>query len=50
MEIRVGVFGFSVDLVSSVDPILMTSMSRNWIALSVSTSMVTLMAGLRLLM
>lgn len=50
MEITAGVLGFSVDLVSSVDPFLMTNMSRNGIPLSVSTSMVNLLVGLRLLM
>lgn len=50
MEITAGVLGFYADLVSSVDPFLMTDMSRNGIALSVSTSMVNLMVGLMLLM
>jgi hypothetical protein len=50
MEITVGVLGFSVDLLSSVDPFLMTKMSGNWIALSLSSSIVNLMVGLRLLM
>jgi hypothetical protein len=50
MEITAGVLGVSVDLVSSVDPFLMTDMSRNGTALTVSTSMANFMVGLRLLM
>jgi hypothetical protein len=50
MGITVDVLGYSVDVVSSVDRFLMTNMSRNWRALSVSTSMVNLMECLRLLM
>lgn len=50
MEIMAGDFGFSVDLVSSVDPFLMTNMSRNGIVLSVSTSLVNCVVGHRMLM
>ena len=50
MGITVDVLGFSVDLLSSGDRFLMTNISKNRRALSVSTSMVNLMEGLRLLM